>query len=38
MVPASGGAVESAGFDFLILGDDGRIRYDYQFTDKLPSF
>ena len=38
MVPASGGEVEAAGFDFFILGDDGRIRYDYQFTDKLPSF
>jgi hypothetical protein len=38
MVPASGGEVESAGFDFFILGDDGRIRSDYQFTDMLPSF
>jgi hypothetical protein len=38
MVPASGGEVESTGFDFFILGDDGRIHFDYQFTDKLPSF
>jgi hypothetical protein len=37
MVPATGGAVEAAGFDFLILGDDGRIRYDYQFANPVPA-
>jgi hypothetical protein len=36
MVPANGGAVEAAGFDFLILDDDGRIRYDYQFANPVP--
>jgi len=24
----------SVGFQFLILGDDGRIRLDYQFIDR----
>jgi hypothetical protein len=36
MVPA-GGAVAAVGFDFLVLGDDGRIRLDYQFLDRPPS-
>jgi hypothetical protein len=38
MLPAGGSTVESNGFDFFILADDGRIRHDYQFTDKQPSF
>ena len=33
MVPASGGAVISIGFDFLVLGGDGRIRTGYQFIE-----
>ncbi len=37
MVPTNGGAVEAAGFDFLILGDDGRICYDYQFANPVPA-
>jgi len=24
-------------FDFLVLGDDGRIRLDYQFLDRRPA-
>ena len=31
MVPASGGDVVAAGTIFLLLSDDGRIRFDYQF-------
>ena len=37
MIPAGGGDVAAAGSDFLILGDDGRIRVDYQFSEPLPS-
>lgn len=37
MAPATGGVVEAAGFDFLILADDGRIRYDYQFANPVPA-
>jgi hypothetical protein len=37
MVPAAGGAAAAVGFDFLVLGDDGRIRLDYQFLDRPPS-
>lgn len=33
MVPAAGGAAISVGFDFLVLGDDGRIRTGYQFIE-----
>lgn len=33
MVPANGGQVAAAGFDFFVLGDAGRIRYDYQFGE-----
>ena len=33
MVPASGGEVISIGFDFLLLGEDGRIRTGYQFIE-----
>ncbi len=36
MRPADGAAV-AAGSDFLMLGDDGRIRFDYQFTEPTPS-
>ncbi len=37
MVSAAGGAVAAVGFQFLVLGDDGRIRLDYQFLDRPPS-
>ena len=33
MLPAQGGEVISIGFDFLVLGDDGRIRTGYQFIE-----
>jgi hypothetical protein len=33
MLPAAGGDVVSIGFDFLVLGDDGRIRTGYQFIE-----
>ncbi len=33
MLPAAGGDVISIGFDFLVLGDDGRIRTGYQFIE-----
>jgi hypothetical protein len=33
MVPAGGGEAAAVGFDFLILGDGGRIRFDYQFSE-----
>ena len=33
MLPASGGEVISIGFDFLVLGGDGRIRSGYQFIE-----
>jgi hypothetical protein len=33
MLPATGGNVISVGFDFLVLGDDGRIRTGYQFIE-----
>lgn len=33
MLPAAGGDVISIGFDFLVLGQDGRIRTGYQFTE-----
>ncbi|TWT03057.1 hypothetical protein [Reyranella sp. CPCC 100927] len=29
--------VVSVGFDFLLLGEDGRIRADYQFLDQPPT-
>ncbi|HEX4204757.1 MAG TPA: hypothetical protein VHZ51_11310 [Ktedonobacteraceae bacterium] len=31
MVPAGGGDVAATGTIFLLLSDDGRIRFDYQF-------
>jgi hypothetical protein len=34
MLPATGGEVISIGFDFLVLGADGRIRTGYQFIEK----
>jgi hypothetical protein len=33
MLPAAGGEVISIGFDFLVLGNDGRIRTGYQFIE-----
>ena len=33
MRPAAGGEVISIGFDFLVLGEDGRIRTGYQFIE-----
>ena len=36
MVPAGGGEANSLGFDFFILGADGRIRVCYQFGDPPP--
>jgi hypothetical protein len=33
MLSAGGGEVISIGFDFLVLGDDGRIRTGYQFIE-----
>ncbi len=33
MVPASGGPAASSGVQFLITGEDGLVRYDYQFLD-----
>jgi len=33
MLPAGGGEVISVGFDFLVLGEDGRIRTGYQFIE-----
>jgi hypothetical protein len=33
MLPAAGGEAISVGFDFLVLGDDGRIRTGYQFIE-----
>jgi hypothetical protein len=37
MVPRDGGMVAAAGTVFILLDDDGRIRFDYQFTDALPA-
>ncbi|MBY0317858.1 MAG: hypothetical protein K2X72_03945 [Reyranella sp.] len=33
MLPSGGGEVISIGFDFLVLGGDGRIRTGYQFIE-----
>ena len=33
MLPAGGGEVISIGFDFLVLGTDGRIQTGYQFIE-----
>jgi kynureninase len=35
MAPASGGVAVSAGVNFLLRGDDGRIQVDYQFLEPL---
>ncbi|UUZ81351.1 nuclear transport factor 2 family protein [Paenibacillus sp. P26] len=35
MVPAEGGKAAAAGTVFVLLGSDGRIRSDYQFTDNV---
>ena len=32
-MPAGGGEVVAAGLNALILGADGRIRFDYQFNE-----
>ena len=37
MVPAHGKPVAATGFDFFVLGEDGRIRCDYQFTEPIPA-
>ena len=34
MMPAAGGEVTSIGTEFVLLGEDNRILYDYQFIDK----
>ncbi|MFI5377205.1 MAG: nuclear transport factor 2 family protein [Candidatus Rokuibacteriota bacterium] len=36
MRPAGGGTVAACGFHFFVLGDDGRIRRDYQFVEAPP--
>ena len=33
MLPAAGGDVSAVGFDFFVLGEDGRIQRDYQFIE-----
>jgi hypothetical protein len=33
MTPSAGGEPVSSGAQFLLLDDDGRVRYDYQFMD-----
>jgi hypothetical protein len=37
MEPASGGAAAAAGANFIVLGEDGRIRLEYQFAAPLPA-
>ncbi|MDH2428358.1 nuclear transport factor 2 family protein [Sphaerisporangium sp. TRM90804] len=37
MVRAATGEMEMAGQDVVVLDEDGRIRTDYQFHDRLPS-
>jgi hypothetical protein len=32
-LPSGGGAMAAAGLEILVLGEDGRIRTDYQFTE-----
>lgn len=34
---AASGELEMHGQDVLVLGEDGRIRFDYQFHDRLPT-
>jgi hypothetical protein len=36
MVPPKGGEIAATGSVFIILGEDGRIRTDYQFSDPAP--
>jgi hypothetical protein len=36
MRPATGGPIAAYGFDFFVLGEDGRIRCDYQFPEPTP--
>lgn len=37
MVAAGGGEPASVGTQFWVLAEDGRVRLDYQFIDKMPS-
>ncbi|MFF4415648.1 nuclear transport factor 2 family protein [Streptosporangium sp. NPDC001559] len=37
MIPAGGGDIAWTGFVFVILGEDGLIRYDYRFTVETPA-
>ncbi|WP_367323334.1 nuclear transport factor 2 family protein [Streptomyces sp. HUAS ZL42] len=37
MVSSRTGEMEMAGQDVLVLDEDGRIRFDYQFHDRLPT-
>ncbi|WP_331741577.1 nuclear transport factor 2 family protein (plasmid) [Streptomyces sp. NBC_00726] len=37
MVAGATGEMEMAGQDVIVLGEDGRIRYDYQFHDRMPT-
>jgi hypothetical protein len=36
MVPTAGGEAAASGQQFILLADDGRIRCEYQFIDKVP--
>lgn len=36
MVPQRGGEIAAVGTVFIVTGDDGRIRSDYQFNDPTP--
>jgi hypothetical protein len=35
MVPSGGGKTLGAGTAFILIGEDGRIARDYQFTDEV---
>ena len=37
MRPAAGGPIEAVGFDLLVIGADGRIAADYQFSEPTPA-
>lgn len=37
MVPARGGEIAAIGTVFIVRGEDGRIRCDYQFNDPTPA-
>jgi hypothetical protein len=34
MAPAAGGEAIAAGLEIVVVGDDGRIRLDYQFIER----